>query len=65
MYKASDLSTTPRRMPGPVVQLAACPIADPEVVSSIQAQPHTFVEIDHELFLLSLVSYKRRYVHTI
>ena len=35
---------------GPVVQSVASPIADPEVVSSILAQPHTFVQIDCEIF---------------
>ena len=30
----------------PVAQSVACPIAGPEVVSSIPAQPYTFMEID-------------------
>ena len=53
----------------------ACLTADPGVASSIPVQPHTFVEIDHEMIstvilLLPLihsrrvvVSYKRKYVH--
>ena len=53
----------------------ACLTADPGVASSIPAQYHTFVEIDHEIIstvilLLPLiysrrvvVSYKRKYVH--
>ena len=36
--------------PNPVVQLVASQIADPGVMSSILALPHTFVEIDHEIF---------------
>ena len=51
----------------------ACLTEDPGVVSSIPV--HTFVEIDHEMFLRSfsslplihsrrvVVSYKRKYVH--
>ena len=35
---------------GPVAQLVASQIADPGVVSLTAAWPHTFVEIDHELF---------------
>ena len=31
-----------------IAQLVASPTADPGVVSSILAQSHTFVEIDHE-----------------
>ena len=47
-------------MPGPVVQVIL--ISDPGVVSSIPTQPHTFVEIYHEIFsmlnlLLSLCSH--------
>ena len=34
----------------PIVQLVASLIADPGVMNSILAQPHTFVEIDHEVF---------------
>ena len=40
-------------MLGPVAQLVASLIADPGVVSSYPAQPHTFVEIDHKI--LSMV----------
>ena len=52
-------------------------IADPGVASLIQAQSHTFVEIDHEIILWSfsslplnhsrrvVVSYKRKYVHKV
>ena len=59
---------------GQVVQLVISQIADPDVVSSISAQYHTFMEIDHEnsLFLLPpsadlrriVVSYKRKYICT-
>ena len=31
------------------VRLRRCPTADPGVASSIPAQSHTFVEIDHEI----------------
>ena len=34
---------------GPVAQLVASKITDPGVVSLIPAQPHTSVEIDHEI----------------
>ena len=37
-------------MPGPVAQSVASLIADPGVMSSIPAQPHTFVDIDYEIF---------------
>ena len=37
-------------MLGPTVHSVVSPIADPGVMSSILAQPHTFVEIDHEIF---------------
>ena len=68
-------------LPGRVAQSVtclatdACLTADPEVASSIPARYHTFVEIDHEIFLRSfsslpliysrrvVVSYKRKYVH--
>ena len=33
-----------------IVQLVASLTADPGVASSIPAQSHTFVEIDHEIF---------------
>ena len=46
--------------PGPIAQSVASPIADPGVMSSIQARFHTFVEIDHEIIstviLFGLVS---------
>ena len=35
---------------GPVAQSVVSPIADPGVMSLIQAWPHTFVEIDREIF---------------
>ena len=46
--------------PGPVGQSVANQIANPGVFSLILVQPHTFVEIDHEIFsmvnlLLSLI----------
>ena len=58
---------------GPVAQLVASPTADPAIMSSILAQSHTFVEIDHEIIstviLLRLirvvVSYMRKYVHEV
>ena len=37
-------------MPGPVVQSVASLIADPGVMSLIPAWPHTFVEIDYEIY---------------
>ena len=37
-------------MPCPVEQSVASLIADPGVVSLITVQPHTLVEIDHEIF---------------
>ena len=37
-------------LPGPVAQSVVNPIADPGIVSWIPAQPHTFEEIDHEVF---------------
>ena len=37
-------------MPCPVEQSVASLIADPGVVSLITVQPHTFLEIDHEIF---------------
>ena len=40
---------------GPVVQLVASPIADPEVVSSIPAMPQTFMEIDREIFSMIIL----------
>ena len=36
--------------PGPTAQSLVSLIADPGFVSSIPARPHTFVEIDHEIF---------------
>ena len=35
---------------GPIAQLVASQIFDSGVVGSILARPHTFVEIDHEIF---------------
>ena len=37
-------------MPGAVAQLVASQIADLGVTSLIPSWPHTFVEIDHEIF---------------
>ena len=34
----------------PVTQSVASLIADPGILSLIQAQPHNFSEIDHEIF---------------
>ena len=50
-----------------------CLIADPEIVSSIPAWYHTFVEIDHEIISTAIltdsrrivVSYNRKYVHEV
>ena len=36
--------------PGPVAQSVVSLIADPGVMSSIPVRPHTFMEIDHEIF---------------
>ena len=47
--------------PGRIAQLAtcltsdACLTADPGVVSSIPARPHTFVEIDHEIISMVIL----------
>ena len=54
---------------GPEVQSAVSPTADPGGLSSIPAQPHTFVEIDHGIISTvadsrrAVVSYKQKYVH--
>ena len=60
---------------GPIVQTEVSPTADPEVMSSIPAQSHTFMEIDLEIIstvillllilegLLSITSEK--YVHKV
>ena len=40
---------------GPVVQPVARLIADPGVMSSISAQSHTFLEIDHEIFSMLIL----------
>ena len=58
---------------GPVAQSVASLITDPWVTSSIPALPHSFMEIDCEIFstviLLvpdsgrAVVSYNRKYVH--
>ena len=53
-----------------------CLRADPRVASWIQALPHTYVEIDHEIISTAIllpsadsgrvvVSYKRKYVHKV
>ena len=63
-------------LPGSVVQLVTCLTAAPRVASSIPAQYHTFVEIDHEIISMAIllpstdsirviVSYKRKYVHEV
>ena len=56
---------------------AACLTADPGYVSLIRTRSHTFVEIDHEIFLQSftspplnhsrrvVASYKRKYMHEV
>ena len=43
-------------MLGPVVQSVVSPIVGPGVVSLISAQPHTFVEIDHEILSVLLLN---------
>ena len=59
-----------------VVQSVICLSADKEVASSIPAQSHTFLQIDHELFTTAIlllldyskrvvVRYKQKYVHEI
>ena len=45
--KAHVLPLNLRAKPGPVAQSVASLVADPGVVSLIQAWPHTFVEINH------------------
>ena len=54
-------------LPGPVAQSVTSRIADPGVVSSIPAQPHTFAEIDHKIFskviLLLVPIQEGLYVH--
>ena len=54
------------------MQLVTCLTADPGVVSSIPAQSHTFMEIDHEIISIPsadsrrvVVSYKQKYVHKV
>ena len=58
------------------MQSVASPNAGPRVASSILAQSHTFVEIDHEIISTAIllpsadsrrvvVSYKSKYVHEI
>ena len=42
-------------MLGPVAQSVASLIADLGLVSSISAQPSTFVEIDHEIFSTAIL----------
>ena len=37
-------------MPGSLVQFVVSPIADPGAVGSIPARPHSFVEIDREIY---------------
>ena len=37
-------------LPSPATLSVASLIADPWVMSLIPAQPHTFVEVDHEIF---------------
>ena len=39
-------------MPGPVAQWVVSPIGDSVLVSSILAGPHTFMEMDHEIYPL-------------
>ena len=70
MYQASTQSVT-------CLATDASLIADPGVASSTPARSHTFLEIDHEIFLRSfsflprnhsrrvVVSYKRKYVHKV
>ena len=36
--------------PGCVAQWVASQISDPGILSSIPVRPHTFAEIDHEIF---------------
>ena len=38
------------KLPDPVAQYVASVIGYPGVMSSIPAQPHTFIEIDHDFF---------------
>ena len=72
------IQTLPGRVAQWVTYLTAdmCLTADPEVVSTIPARSHTFMEIDHEIIskviLLPsansrrvVVSYKRKYVHKV
>ena len=57
---------------GPVAQKVMSLIADSGITSLIQAQPHTFLELGHEIFSShsplspdlgrAVVSYKRKYV---
>ena len=51
------LSTSPGRLAQSVTCLAsdACLTADPGVPSSIPAQSHTFVEIDHEIISMAIL----------
>ena len=60
-----------RKKPGHVAYLVAIPAADPEFASLIQAQSHTFVEIDYEIISTVadsrrvVLSYKRKYAHKV
>ena len=42
-------------VPGCVAHLVASPIADPGVFSLILVRPHTFLEIDHEIFSMVIL----------
>ena len=58
-----------RSGPGFVAQSVASLITDSGVVGAIPARPHTFVEIDHEIFSTVILlplnqSYKRKFVHS-
>ena len=54
---------------GPIAQSVASLIANTGIMSLILAWPHTFEEIDYEIFLQSfssfkaVVGYKQKYVH--
>ena len=66
------MTLIPKSLSGCIAQSLMCLTADPGVMSSISAQSHTFVEIDHEIISMAIllpsadsrrvvVSYKLKY----
>ena len=70
--KSKPIASNFRKEPVPIAKSVKCLIEDPEVLSMIPAQSHTFAEIDHEIISTAIylpsadsrrvvVSYKRKY----